>query len=317
MQEQNEKQVLSPRYICMDCSKIHIWNPLVNGNGECECGSTLIFCKNDSEKLIPNKLLLITGGTGSGKNHIVEKLNGFFKNIPSITDRLKRDDEVPGVDYKFISTSEFKEIEELGFLIESVKFGENLYGVESIELLDKLYNEETGGILIVEPGGLIQVLKWLIDNHRLIPSLEIDQVFLDFSRTERFQNIYNAIASLNSSSNLNTNQIQEIALKRLVRNGDSIPDDYKNKNGEIENLIIKLRSWGIKVNRNEICTKETMNKYIDSLKLNGEIISAIDKTIDKSIELKFPFDELLAQIEVRYHDKKRTTGNLNNTRIIG
>ena len=63
--------------------------------------------------------------------------------------------------------------------------------------------------------------------------MEIDQVFLDFSRTERFQNIYNAIASLNSSSNLNTNQIQEIALKRLVRNGDSIPDDYKNKNGEI------------------------------------------------------------------------------------
>lgn len=304
MQEQTNPLGLNPSHICIVCGKSHIWNPLWNGNGECDCGSTLIFTKNDSEKLIPNKLLLITGGTGSGKNHIVEKLNGFFKNIPSITDRLKRDDEVPGEDYKFITTESFKEIEELGFLIESVKFGENLYGVESIELLDKLYNEETEGILIVEPGGLIQVLKWLIDNHRLIPSLEIDQVFLDFSRTERFQNIYNAIASLNSSSNLNTNQIQEIALKRLVRNGDSIPDDYKNKNGEIENLIIKLRSWGVKVNRNEICTKETMNKYIDSLKLNGEIISAIDKMIDKSIELKFPFDELLAQIEARFHDKK-------------
>ena len=289
MQEQTDPLGLSPRYICMDCGKIHIWNPLWNGNGECECGSTLIFCKNDSEILTPNRLLLVTGGTGSGKNWIVKNLDRLFQNIPSVTDRKIRDGELAGVDYKFISTSEFKEIEELGFLIESVKFGENFYGVESQELLDKLFNEKTGGILIVEPGGLLQVLLWLNKHNKCVSGLHVDQIFLDISRVVRYNNILGELVK-NGYSDL---EAQELALTRLVRNRDSIPEDYKKDEDKINEAISELRSCGITVTQHNLKSKEAMTKFVESYKL---IDMMLDELITKNLELNIPFEETMKRM---------------------
>lgn len=291
MLEQNENTGLSPRHICMVCGKSHILNPLWNGDGECDCGSTLIFTKKNSEVLKPNKLLLITGGTGSGKNWIVKNLEGLFKNIPSVTDRKMRVGEVAGIDYKFITTSEFKEVEELGLLVESVKFGENFYGVESQELLDKLYNEGTGGILIVEPGGLVQVLLWLSKHNKCLKGLEIDQVFLDISILERYNNL---LIDGKLSGRL-IDVAQELALTRLVRNGDSIPVDYKKTEDKISEAISELRSCGITVTQHNIKSKESMAKFVESYKSN-EIDIMLDKIIAKNIELNIPFEETMKRI---------------------
>lgn len=291
MPEQNENTGLSPRHICMVCGKSHIWNPLWNGNGECDCGSTLIFTKKDSEVLKPNKLLLITGGTGSGKNWIVKNLEGLFKNIPSVTDRKMRVGEVAGVDYKFITTSEFKEVEELGLLVESVKFGENFYGVESQELLDKLYNEGTGGILIVEPGGLVQVLLWLSKYNKCLKGLEIDQVFLDISRAVRFNNILGELVA----SGCEYLEAQELALNRIIRNGDSIPSDYEKSEDKINDAIKELRSCGITVSRQSITNKDEMLSYVDSFKTT-EIDKMIEALVTKNQSLDLSFEDLINKL---------------------
>jgi len=304
MPEQNENTGLSPRHICMVCGKSHIWNPLWNGNGECECGSTLIFTKKDSEVLKPNKLLLITGGTGSGKNWIVKNLEGLFKNIPSVTDRKMRVGEVAGVDYKFITTSEFKEVEELGLLVESVKFGENFYGVESQELLDKLYNEGTGGILIVEPGGLVQVLLWLSKHNKCLKGLEIDQVFLDISRAVRFNNILGELVA----SGCEYLEAQELALNRIIRNGDSIPSDYEKSEDKINDAIKELRSCGITVSRQSITNKDEMLSYVDSFKTT-EIEKMLDILVSKNLELNLPFEELFDKLNDRI--SRVSVGNKN------
>lgn len=304
MPEQNENTGLSPRHICMVCGKSHIWNPLWNGNGECDCGSTLIFTKKDSEVLKPNKLLLITGGTGSGKNWIVKNLEGLFKNIPSVTDRKMRVGEVAGVDYKFITTSEFKEVEELGLLVESVKFGENFYGVESQELLDKLYNEGTGGILIVEPGGLVQVLLWLSKHNKCLKGLEIDQVFLDISRAVRFNNILGELVA----SGCEYLEAQELALNRIIRNGDSIPSDYKKSEDKINDAIKELRSCGITVSRQSITNKDEMLSYVDSFKTT-EIEKMLDILVSKNLELNLSFEELFDKLNDRI--SRVSVGNKN------
>ena len=304
MPEQNENTGLSPRHICMSCGKSHIWNPLWNGNGECECGSTLIFTKKDSEVLKPNKLLLITGGTGSGKNWIVKNLEGLFKNIPSVTDRKMRVGEVAGIDYKFITTSEFKEVEELGLLVESVKFGENFYGVESQELLDKLYNEGTGGILIVEPGGLVQVLLWLSKHNKCLKGLEIDQVFLDISRAVRFNNILGELVA----SGCEYLEAQELALNRIIRNGDSIPLDYQRSEDKINDAIKELRSCGITVSRQSITNKDEMLSYVDSFKTT-EIEKMLDILVSKNLELNLPFEELFDKLSDRI--SRVSVGNKN------
>lgn len=304
MPEQNENTGLSPRHICIVCGKSHIWNPLWNGNGECDCGSTLIFTKKDSEILTPNKLLLITGGTGSGKNWIVKNLEGLFKNIPSVTDRKMRVGEVAGVDYKFITTSEFKEVEELGLLVESVKFGENFYGVESQELLDKLYNEGTGGILIVEPGGLVQVLLWLSKHNKCLKGLEIDQVFLDISRAVRFNNILGELVA----SGCEYLEAQEVALNRIIRNGDSIPSDYQRSEDKINDAIKELRSCGITVSRQSITNKDEMLSYVDSFKTT-EIEKMLDILVSKNLELNLPFEELFDKLSDRI--SRVSVGNKN------
>lgn len=304
MPEQNENTGLSPRHICMVCGKSHIWNPLWNGNGECDCGSTLIFRKNDSEILTPNKLLLVTGGTGSGKNWIVKNLEGFFKNIPSVTDRIMREGEIPGVDYKFITISEFKEVEELGLLVESVKFGENFYGVESQELLDKLYNEGTGGILIVEPGGLVQVLLWLSKHNKCLKGLEIDQVFLDISRAVRFNNILGELVA----SGCEYLEAQELALNRIIRNGDSIPLDYQRSEDKINDAIKELRSCGITVSRQSITNKDEMLSYVNSFKTT-EIEKMLDILVSKNLELNLPFEELFDKLSDRI--SRVSVGNKN------
>lgn len=304
MPEQNENTGLSPRFICIVCGKSHIWNPLWNGNGECDCGSTLIFTKKDSEILTPNKLLLITGGTGSGKNWIVKNLEGLFKNIPSVTDRKMRVGEVAGVDYKFITTSEFKEVEELGLLVESVKFGENFYGVESQELLDKLYNEGTGGILIVEPGGLVQVLLWLSKHNKCLKGLEIDQVFLDISRAVRFNNILGELVA----SGCEYLEAQELALNRIIRNGDSIPLDYQRSEDKINDAIKELRSCGITVSRQSITNKDEMLSYVDSFKTT-EIEKMLDILVSKNLELNLPFEELFDKLSDRI--SRVSVGNKN------
>lgn len=304
MQEQTNPLGLSPRFICIVCGKSYIWNPLWNGNGECDCGSTLIFHKKDSEILTPNKLLLVTGGTGSGKNWIVKNLEGFFKNIPSVTDRKMRVGEAAGVDYKFITISEFKEIEEQGLLIESVKFGENFYGVESQELLDKLYNEGTGGILIVEPGGLVQVLLWLSKHNKCLKGLEIDQVFLDISRAVRFNNILGELVA----SGCEYLEAQELALNRIIRNGDSIPLDYQRSEDKINDAIKELRSCGITVSRQSITNKDEMLSYVNSFKTT-EIEKMLDILVSKNLELNLPFEELFDKLSDRI--SRVSVGNKN------
>ena len=304
MPEQNENTGLSPRHICIVCGKSYIWNPLWNGDGECDCGSTLIFRKNDSEILTPNKLLLVTGGTGSGKNWIVKNLEGFFKNIPSVTDRIMREGEIPGVDYKFITTDGFKEIEEQGLLIESVKFGKNFYGVESQELLDKLYNEGTGGILIVEPGGLVQVLLWLSKHNKCLKGLEIDQVFLDISRAVRFNNILGELVA----SGCEYLEAQELALNRIIRNGDSIPLDYQRSEDKINDAIKELRSCGITVSRQSITNKDEMLSYVNSFKTT-EIEKMLDILVSKNLELNLPFEELFDKLSDRI--SRVSVGNKN------
>ena len=294
MPEQTNPLGLSPRFICIVCGKSYIWNPLWNDGEKCDCGSTLIFRKNDSEILTPNKLLLVTGGTGSGKNWIVKNLEGFFKNILSVTDRIMREGEIPGVDYKFITTDGFKEIEEQGLLIESVKFGENFYGVESQELLDKLYNEGTGGILIVEPGGLVQVLLWLSKHNKCLKGLEIDQVFLDISRAVRFNNILGELVA----SGCEYLEAQELALNRIIRNGDSIPLDYQRSEDKINDAIKELRSCGITVSRQSITNKDEMLSYVNSFKTT-EIEKMLDILVSKNLELNLPFEELFDKLSDR------------------
>lgn len=81
--------------------------------------------------------IVLTGKTASGKDTIMRHLLSRFpqlKRIISTTSRSIRDGEKNGVDYKFITSNQFKEKINSGEFLEYVEYGGNFYGTEKTEL---------------------------------------------------------------------------------------------------------------------------------------------------------------------------------------
>jgi len=90
-------------------------------------------------------MLIISGPSGSGKSSLMSEM---FKEIEDIhfsistTTREKRDGEVEGVDYYYVSKDEFeKEISE-GFFLEWAKVHGNYYGTSLKPILKALKNNK-------------------------------------------------------------------------------------------------------------------------------------------------------------------------------
>lgn len=84
-------------------------------------------------------LLILTGKTASGKDTLIsEILQKYpdFKKVLTITSRLPREGEVSGIDYNFISESEFKQKIEQEDFLEYVEYGGNYYGTEKSRIND-------------------------------------------------------------------------------------------------------------------------------------------------------------------------------------
>jgi guanylate kinase len=98
-------------------------------------------------------MLVLIGESGSGKSKFEKALKdgyGFYK-IVSYTTRPIRKGETDGIDYHFISSEEFKEMENLEVFAEKVFYNNNSYSIAKEDCLDD-------SIVVVEPNGLEQLL---------------------------------------------------------------------------------------------------------------------------------------------------------------
>lgn len=97
------------------------------------------------------EFIIISGTTCAGKGTVIEKLLAKDKNLAlsiSYTSRAKRDDEVDGVDYHFISRDEFEKRIQKGEFLEyaKVRYGE-YFGTAKKDVQKLL---ETGKDVILE-----------------------------------------------------------------------------------------------------------------------------------------------------------------------
>lgn len=107
-------------------------------------------------------ILTLTGPSCSGKTTLLNALvaDHGFQSIVSHTTRPMRPGEVEGKDYHFISDDHFdNKLVELDF-IESITFNGSSYGVSLAEL-EAVEKAGKKAVLIVEPNGLIQMLKFI------------------------------------------------------------------------------------------------------------------------------------------------------------
>ena len=105
-------------------------------------------------------LIVLSGPSGVGKGTILkevmkdESLKLAFSI--SMTTREKREGEVDGVNYFFVSKDEFEQAVKDGKLLEYAEFVGNYYGTP-LEYVEKLRNQGINVILEIEVQGCMQV----------------------------------------------------------------------------------------------------------------------------------------------------------------
>lgn len=103
-----------------------------------------------------NKLFLVSGHSGSGKSSIMKTV---MKNeVVSFTTREKRQGEVDGKDYIFITLDEFNKLKDDNRLVEYVEYSGNMYGITKDELENKLNKDHA--FCIVDYHGMNQLKKF-------------------------------------------------------------------------------------------------------------------------------------------------------------
>ena len=86
-------------------------------------------------------LFIVTGASGTGKTTLVKQALAKIPNIRfsvSATTRSKRDGEIDGVDYHFVSTEHFEELKKQDALLEYAQVYHNQYGTLRQPVLDAL-----------------------------------------------------------------------------------------------------------------------------------------------------------------------------------
>ena len=129
-------------------------------------------------------LVCIIGGSGSGKSTLEDGIiihDGFSK-VVSTTTRDRRDGEHTGREYHFVDVESFINLQKNNELLEHVNFAGNYYGITKSE-----FNKNADNlVLVVEPNGYMQILKYIKENNINITPIVI---FMDISEKERFKNM--------------------------------------------------------------------------------------------------------------------------------
>ena len=99
------------------------------------------------------EVMILVGGSGSGKNTVMEELcnNYNYEKLVTTTTRKPREGEVNGVDYHFITIEEFSKRNNNNEFLETVKFNENFYG-SGLNAFEKDFKKNIP-IIILEPSG--------------------------------------------------------------------------------------------------------------------------------------------------------------------
>ncbi|MBL4716208.1 MAG: guanylate kinase [Bacteroidetes bacterium] len=126
------------------------------------------------------KLIIISAPSGAGKTTIVKCLlekNDFLEFSISACTRQKRQEEIDGKDYYFLSKDEFKnKIENNEFLEWEEVYKDHYYGTLLSEL-DRIWEQEKHVIFDVDVVGGLNIKKAFPDRARSIfikpPSLEV------------------------------------------------------------------------------------------------------------------------------------------------
>ena len=124
-------------------------------------------------------IYIITGPSGVGKNTIINELSNHLEFYFSVshTTRPRRDSEIDGKDYHFITEDEFENLINSDQMLEYEQYGEFYYGTSKEELLKDssiiiLDLEVNGATKLLEEDNNFKGIFIDIDDYELINRLK-------------------------------------------------------------------------------------------------------------------------------------------------
>ena len=94
---------------------------------------------------MPALLVVLTGPSGVGKDVTLQKMRELgvpFHYVVTVTTRDRREGEIDGVHYKFVSRQEYQALKDRGELLENAEVYGNYYGVPRSEVIEPLRRGE-------------------------------------------------------------------------------------------------------------------------------------------------------------------------------
>lgn len=172
-------------------------------------------------------IFVISGSSGVGKGTIIEgflRRNPDFKLSISCTTRSKREGEIDGVNYFFLSKEEFKKSIENDEFLEWAEFSENFYGTKRA-FVEKCKSENCHLILELDTQGAFQVKE------------KINEAVLIFIAPPSYEDLVSRLKNRNTESD-------DVIAKRL----DFVKFEIENSkkfdhiiiNDTVENAVLKM-----------------------------------------------------------------------------
>lgn len=183
------------------------------------------------------KLFVISGSSGVGKGTVIE---GFLKRNPdfslsiSYTTREKREGEIDGVNYFYVSKEEFLQGIKNDEFLEWAEFSGNCYGTKK-SFVEKCLKENKDLILEIETQGALQVKEKMPESVLIFitpPSYEDLELRLRKRKTESEEAI--------------SKRLDFVKLE--IENSDKY--DYKIVNDKLEDAIIEFEKI---INAERVC----------------------------------------------------------------
>ncbi|MDP3014139.1 MAG: guanylate kinase [Candidatus Subteraquimicrobiales bacterium] len=175
-----------------------------------------------------NKLFIVSGPSGAGKGTLVRELLTRVPNLYisiSVTTRVPRNGEVPGISYDFISEKDFKRRLQNGEFLEWAKVHNYFYGTPKEPVLGAL-SKGLNVILEIDVQGAKQVKEKMPEAVLIFivpPSIKILTKRLQNRKTETKEEIENRVKvaqyeleHLEKYDYIVTNDILEKAVNELV-----------------------------------------------------------------------------------------------------
>lgn len=245
----------------------------------------------------------ILGFSGVGKSALVKDLatysSSIYHRVVTATTREKREGEINGVDYFFLSKEEFEKHIKEKSLIEYAKFNGNYYGTPISSFHEKKIN-----LVVLEPSGVMSFY-----NHPRINLINIVNVEREYSLV------------LNSITD--EKRIRQITSRRMSKEEEKefakIPDIVRNQIINFENNSSDIRYASINfnkifnmtnvVNLYNLGLKEFMKENLQIVKkaaskTKNETLSFLLKsTLNEGLELYKEIDSAKEKNDVFYMAK--------------